>query len=232
MRELYHQACEEISGICPRASRLLEDAEADALAHLDFPAGHRRRIRTNNVHRAQEALARGPGLPVETLAHQNAGGRLLGDGRGLGGEEVVLRGVDSPGAGLGRARGALPGIRGHRRGARAAHHRRRARRQPDRKEGGLDVGLEYGCDSRRLHQLSGHYPRNRAVNMLEGHLRDSLGPIKRDNVAAHVGDAMRQARSMPWEIQRGIQQKPQADSRIAQQHDGRQTAGQSNALNA
>ncbi|RHS39648.1 hypothetical protein DWV48_06120 [Collinsella sp. AF08-23] len=70
---------------------------------------------------------------------------------------MVLRGVDSPGAGLGRARGALPGIRGHRRGARAAHHRRRARRQPDRKEGGLDVGLEYGCDSRRLHQLSGHY---------------------------------------------------------------------------
>lgn len=71
---------------------------------------------------------------------------------------MVLRGVDSPGAGLGRARGALPGIRGHRRGARAAHHRRRARRQPYRKEGGLDVGLEYGCDSKRLHQLSGHYP--------------------------------------------------------------------------
>lgn len=32
-------------------SRLSRDAEADALAHLDFPAGHRRRIRTNNVHR-------------------------------------------------------------------------------------------------------------------------------------------------------------------------------------
>lgn len=72
---------------------------------------------------------------------------------------MVPRGVDSPGAGLGRARGALPGIRGHRRGARAAHHRRRARRQPDRREGGLDVGLGYGCDSRRLHQLSGHYPK-------------------------------------------------------------------------
>lgn len=36
-------------------SRLSRDAEADALAHLDFPAGHRRRIRTNNV---QERLNR------------------------------------------------------------------------------------------------------------------------------------------------------------------------------
>lgn len=29
----------------------MESAEADALTHLDFPAEHRRRIRTNNVHR-------------------------------------------------------------------------------------------------------------------------------------------------------------------------------------
>lgn len=36
-------------------SRLSRDAEADALAHLDFPAGHRRRIRANNV---QERLNR------------------------------------------------------------------------------------------------------------------------------------------------------------------------------
>lgn len=36
-------------------SRLSRDAAADALAHLDFPAGHRRRIRTNNV---QERLNR------------------------------------------------------------------------------------------------------------------------------------------------------------------------------
>lgn len=67
--------------------------------------------------------------------------------------------------------------------------------------------------------------RNRAVNMLERHLRDSLGPIKRDNVAAHVGDAIGQARSMPREKQRGIQRRPQANSRIAQQHAGRQIAG-------
>ena len=36
-------------------SRLSRDAAADALAHLDFPAGHRRRIRANDV---QERLNR------------------------------------------------------------------------------------------------------------------------------------------------------------------------------
>ena len=59
VRELYHLACEEISGICPRASRLLEDAEADALAYLDFPYAHHRRLRTNNVQeRANRELKR------------------------------------------------------------------------------------------------------------------------------------------------------------------------------
>ena len=59
VRELYRPACEEISGICPRASRLLEDAEADALAYLDFPYAHRGRLRTNNVQeRANRELKR------------------------------------------------------------------------------------------------------------------------------------------------------------------------------
>lgn len=39
-------------------SRLSRDAAADALAHLDFPAGHRRRIRTNNVHLNREIKRR------------------------------------------------------------------------------------------------------------------------------------------------------------------------------
>ena len=47
-RAMYQAACGLIS-------RLSRDAAADALAHLDFPAGHRRRIRTNNV---QERLNR------------------------------------------------------------------------------------------------------------------------------------------------------------------------------
>lgn len=49
VRELYHLACEEISRFCPKAAEFLEDAELDALAYLDFPYPHHRRIRTNNV---------------------------------------------------------------------------------------------------------------------------------------------------------------------------------------
>ena len=74
--------------------------------------------------------------------------------------------------------------------------------------------------------------RNRTVNMLERHLRDPLGPIKRDDIATHVGDAIEQASSMPREIQRGIQRETLANSRIAQKHAGRQITGQLNTLNA
>ncbi len=59
VRELYGLACEEISAICPKAGELLEEAEPDALAYLDFPYEHHRRLRTNNVQeRANRELKR------------------------------------------------------------------------------------------------------------------------------------------------------------------------------
>ena len=59
VRELYHLACGEIAGFCPKAAELLEDAECDALAYLDFPYEHHRRLRTNNVQeRANRELKR------------------------------------------------------------------------------------------------------------------------------------------------------------------------------
>lgn len=59
VRELYHLACEEIEGICPRAAELLEEAEPDALAYLDLPYEHHMRLRTNNVQeRANRELKR------------------------------------------------------------------------------------------------------------------------------------------------------------------------------
>lgn len=59
VRELYHLACERIASFCPKAAELLEDAESDALAYLDFPYEHHRRIRTNNVQeRANRELKR------------------------------------------------------------------------------------------------------------------------------------------------------------------------------
>lgn len=59
VREPYHLACGEIAGMCPKAADLLGDAEADALAYLDFPYAHHRRLRTNNVQeRANRELKR------------------------------------------------------------------------------------------------------------------------------------------------------------------------------
>lgn len=59
VRELYHLACERIAGICSRSAELLEDAEADALAYLDFPYAHHRRLRADNMQeRANRELKR------------------------------------------------------------------------------------------------------------------------------------------------------------------------------
>ena len=49
VRELYSRAIDEVGAICKSAGNLLEEAESDALAYLDFPKEHRRRLRTNNV---------------------------------------------------------------------------------------------------------------------------------------------------------------------------------------
>lgn len=54
-RAMYQAACGLISRLSRDAAAVMESAEADAPAHLDFPAGHRRRIRANNV---QERLNR------------------------------------------------------------------------------------------------------------------------------------------------------------------------------
>ncbi|MBQ9002123.1 MAG: IS256 family transposase [Eggerthellaceae bacterium] len=59
VRASYRRACEVIGEISARAGELLEDAEADALAYLDFPREHHLRLRTNNVQeRANEEIKR------------------------------------------------------------------------------------------------------------------------------------------------------------------------------
>lgn len=49
VRAAYHAACSVIASLSEDAGKVMEEAEADALAYLDFPEAHRRRIRTNNV---------------------------------------------------------------------------------------------------------------------------------------------------------------------------------------
>ena len=57
---MYHAACEMLVGCCLGAARALEEAEPDALAHLDFPPSHWKRLRTNNLReRAKRETKRG-----------------------------------------------------------------------------------------------------------------------------------------------------------------------------
>jgi transposase-like protein len=59
VREAYHVAIDEIGKFSAAAAELLEEAEADVLAYLDFPVEHRRRLRTNNMQeRANREIKR------------------------------------------------------------------------------------------------------------------------------------------------------------------------------
>ena len=59
VRELYHLAIDEVARFCEGAAEVLEEAEPDALAYLDFPYEHHVRLRTNNVQeRANRELKR------------------------------------------------------------------------------------------------------------------------------------------------------------------------------
>ena len=59
VRAMHHVACEMLEGCCPKAAAVLEEAEPDALAYLDFPQEHWKRLRTNNVQeRANREIKR------------------------------------------------------------------------------------------------------------------------------------------------------------------------------
>ncbi len=49
VRAAYHKAAEMADTFCPAAAEILDEAEADALAYLDFPPSHWKRLRANNV---------------------------------------------------------------------------------------------------------------------------------------------------------------------------------------
>ena len=59
VRAAYHIAVDMLESCCPDAARILEEAEPDALAYLDFPESHWKRLRTNNVQeRANREIKR------------------------------------------------------------------------------------------------------------------------------------------------------------------------------
>nr|WP_253273273.1 transposase [Olsenella sp. oral taxon 807] len=125
-----HEAVDELASFAPDASRVLEDAEVDALAYLSFPREHRAEIRTNNARertsRGHKRRAKGrPDVPVDGVRsaparrHRGRGGRRLGIR-----EPVHVEGVPQarPGAREGREshRGVRPERGGE--GARRGHH--------------------------------------------------------------------------------------------------------------
>ena len=78
VRALYQAACGVISELSADAGRIMEGAEADALAYLDFPEAHRRRIRTNNVQERCNREIKRRARVVQSFPSEAALIRLVG----------------------------------------------------------------------------------------------------------------------------------------------------------
>ena len=73
-----HEAVDELASFAPDASRVLEDAEVDALAYLSFPREHRVKIRTNNARERTSCEPRRRTKVVQTFPSTGSVLRLLG----------------------------------------------------------------------------------------------------------------------------------------------------------
>ena len=78
VRAMYHLATEMLEECCPRAARILEEAEPDALAYLDFPASHWKRLRTNNVQERTNRETRRRSKVVQVFPSVKSLERLTG----------------------------------------------------------------------------------------------------------------------------------------------------------
>lgn len=78
VRELYQLAIEQIDGFCPKAAEVLEEAEADALAYLDFPYEHHVRLRTNNVQERANREIKRRSRVVQVFPSESSLLRLVG----------------------------------------------------------------------------------------------------------------------------------------------------------
>jgi putative transposase len=74
----YHAAIDEISKMSSAEGELLEEAESDALACLDFPEKHRRRLRTNNVQERANREIKRRGRVVQVFPSSKSLIRLIG----------------------------------------------------------------------------------------------------------------------------------------------------------
>lgn len=75
---MYHAACEMLEGCCPRAARVPEEGEPDALAYLDFPPSHWKRLRTNNVRERANREIKRRSRVVQVFPSESSLLRLVG----------------------------------------------------------------------------------------------------------------------------------------------------------
>ena len=78
-----HEAAGELASFAPDASRVLEDAEVDALAYLSFPREHRAEARTDDARGRTSCEPRRRTKVVQTFPSTGSVLRLLG---GIAGE--------------------------------------------------------------------------------------------------------------------------------------------------
>ena len=95
VRAMYHISAEMLEDCCPRVAATPEDAGPDALAYLDFPASHWRRLRTNNVQeRTNREIKRGSeggaGVPLDQVSGKAGRSGDVRPGRGMAGAALLL----------------------------------------------------------------------------------------------------------------------------------------------
>ena len=78
VRAAYHLAIEMLEGCCPEAARILEEAEPDALAYLDFPPSHWKRLRTNSLQERTNGEIKRRLRVVQVFPSVASPGRLAG----------------------------------------------------------------------------------------------------------------------------------------------------------
>lgn len=78
VRAMYHVAADMLRECCPRAAGVWEEAEADALAYLDFPASHWKRLRTNNLQERTDRETRRRSRVVQVFPSVRSLERLVG----------------------------------------------------------------------------------------------------------------------------------------------------------
>lgn len=78
VRAMYHLAPEMLERCCPKAARIMDEAEPDALAYPGFPASHWKRIRTNNVQERANRETRRRSRVVQVFPSITSLERLVG----------------------------------------------------------------------------------------------------------------------------------------------------------